>query len=117
MPQRSKKSKNLIAGILALSIVGSAEAGEQKSIYAAPLKFGPKVKIQACFGENVWVKFSVIESNVNAPVVYKTYSTGNKKWLHTNPGQIIRGQEVWISAKSTGTGGYLKLLIEGACIK
>lgn len=86
------------------------------TIYAAPATWGPKVQIQSVFGENVWCKFAVDKSIAVGPIVFQYWSSETKTWRSTQEGQVLKGQSVWLSAKSTGTGGEVTISVSGTAI-
>ncbi len=108
----------IICSIIAFIIVGvSGHVYADKSymLYAAPNAWGAEVEICSCLGDNVKTKFEEADTNVGGPVFYQAESSSGGEWKDTLPGAWIEGQVVKLRSKCIGTGGYVKITVDGCC--
>lgn len=87
------------------------------TMYAGPGSWGPKIQIQSVFGDRVWCAFSVFEQVPPGPLLFKYWSSDTKKWNGALEEQKLIGQSIYLSVKSTGTGGNVVVSVTGVGIK
>ncbi len=92
-------------------------------LYAKQGTWGPGVKIQACFGDNVLTKFTVADKGASGSLRFqvqvvptnKSKSAGNK-WVPVSPGKLIRGRYIYLRAQSVRQSDVITLSTVGICI-
>ncbi len=110
-------AQDIVIATVFLVITGTGVAAETRyyDIYAPPGVYGAYTTIQSCFGASVNLRWSIKESHVKAPVVWKAWTSETKQEYGTSPGQTLEGQVVQIKAKSLGTGGPIKIKVVSSC--
>lgn len=89
-------------------------------LYARESEWGPAVKLQDCFGDNIRTKFAVAERGQAQRLwfQYKDVSHGRRRqrWVMVDPGMVIRGRVIWLRAQSSAGSDIVTLDVVGNCM-
>ena len=92
-------------------------------IFAPQGTWGPPVKIQSCFGDNILTRFTVSDPANAGDLAFQFQTVrrrnsrpGRKGWKPIRPGELIRGRYVYLRARNRDEAGIVALRVVGICI-
>ena len=93
-------------------------------LYARENRWGPGVKVQRCYGDNVLSKFTVLQKGDTdkiwfqfRDVTYRNRGRRRHKWINVEPGMLMRGRHILLRAQAARGNGVLTLKVVGHCIE
>ncbi len=95
-------------------------------LYAKENRWGPAVKIQSCYGDNILSRFSVRKNGTdgkiwfqfkNATARNRRRGRGRHRWIMVDQEMLIRGRHIYLRAQSSKGNGVLTLKVRGNCIE
>ena len=93
-------------------------------LYARENRWGPAVKIQRCYGDNILTSFSVINKGATGKLGFEFKNTTFRnrgrhrhRWILVKPGMIIRGRHIFLRAQSSKGSGVITIKVRGNCIE
>ncbi len=93
-------------------------------LYVRENRWGPAVKIQSCYGDNIMTSFTLLNKPQTGDVwfefknaTFRNRGRRRHKWITVNPGMIIRGRTIYLRAQSSKGNGVVTLKVKGNCIE
>ncbi len=93
-------------------------------LYVRENRWGPAVKIQSCYGDNILTSFAVLNKPEAGDLwfefknaTFRNRGRQRHKWITVNPGMIIRGRTIYLRAQSSKGNGVVRLRVKGNCIE
>jgi hypothetical protein len=93
-------------------------------LYAKENHWGPGVKIQSCYGDNILTRFTVIKKGDTDRIWFQFKNVTNRsrkrhrhKWVMVEPGILIRGRYIYLRAQSSRGNGVISIKVVGNCIE
>lgn len=93
-------------------------------LYAKEKHWGPAVKIQSCYGDNILTRFSITDKGNTGKISFqfKNVTRRNKrrhrhKWVMVKPGVLISGRYIYLRAQTSIGNAILSLRVVGNCIE
>jgi hypothetical protein len=89
-------------------------------LYAREGEWGPEVKLQDCFGDNIMTKFAIGERGQTQRLWFQYRDTSHRRrhrrWVMVDPGMIIRGRVIYLRAQSSAGSDIVSLNVVGNCM-